>query len=166
MVYSRRIVESKHNLGASHNIKNKAKELCGSMTDTEKILWNHLRKKKQHGFYFRRQHPYNIYILDFYCFKANLAIEIDGKIHLGQKGYDKERTKFLESSGLKVMRFKNEDIESKIDFVIEVINKHLGNNQPPVKPFTERKESRKSLSPVGETGKGVRTTKEINNLSL
>ena len=115
MVYSRIVNESKQNLGASQNIKTKAKGLRKQMTDTGKILWNHLRKKKQQRFYFRRQHPYNIYILDFYSLKANLAIEIDGPIHLARKDYDEDRTRFLESSGLKVLRFKNEDIESNIE---------------------------------------------------
>ena len=78
--------------------------------------------------HFRKQHPYNIYILDFFCFKANLAIEVEGKIHLKRKEYDKERTRFLESTGLKVLRFKNEDVEKRIDWVIEIIKKHLIEN--------------------------------------
>ncbi len=155
MVYSKRIVESKHNLGASHNIKSKAKELRSTMTDTEKILWNQLRKRKQHGFYFRRQHPYNIYILDFYSFEANLAIEVDGKIHLGQKGYDKERIRFLESSGLKVMRFKNEEIESRIDWVIDMINKALTSNLSPTFPSNEMEgKIMEKPFPLGGNGKG------------
>jgi very-short-patch-repair endonuclease len=51
--------------------------------------------------------------LDFYCFKANLVIEIDGLTHLGHVDYDIERTRYLESSGLNVIRFTNEDIEKK-----------------------------------------------------
>jgi very-short-patch-repair endonuclease len=125
MIYSRRINESKQNLGASYNIKSKARELRKSMTEAEEILWKHLRKRQVKGMHFRRQHPYNIYILDFYCFEANIAIEIDGDIHLKQKAYDEERTRFLESSGLKVVRFKNEDVELRIEWVIEVINKQL-----------------------------------------
>ncbi len=84
--------------------------------------------------YFRRQHPYGIYILDFYCFEANLAIEVDGKIHLSKKEYDDERTRFLESSGLRVLRFENSDIESRIDWVIKVINQYLMNCKPPSRP--------------------------------
>jgi very-short-patch-repair endonuclease len=125
MIYSKRIVEGKQNLGASYNIKAKARDLRKNMTIREKILWNKLRKKQQNGMHFRRQHPYGIYILDFYCFEANLALEVDGKIHLSKKEYDKERTRFLESSGLKVLRFKNEDIETQIDWVIKLINKYL-----------------------------------------
>jgi len=125
MVHSSIITKGKQNLGASFNIKNKAKELRRNLTKTEKILWNHLRKKQQNGMYFRRQHPYGIYILDFYCFKANLAIEVDGDIHLYRKEYDEERNRYLESSGLRVLRFSNEEGEKQIEFVIDVINKNI-----------------------------------------
>jgi very-short-patch-repair endonuclease len=125
MVHMSIITKGKQNLGASFNIKNKAKELRRNLTKTEKILWNHLRKKQQNGMYFRRQHPYGIYILDFYCFKANLAIEVDGEIHLCRKEYDEERTRYLESSGLRVLRFSNEEVEKQIEFVIDVINKYI-----------------------------------------
>ena len=84
--------------------------------------------------YFRRQHPFGIYILDFYCFKTNLAIEIDGPIHLFKQSYDNERDDYLRNTGMKVLRFTNEDIYNRIEWVIEQI---------------------KSLSPLGETGKGV-----------
>jgi very-short-patch-repair endonuclease len=75
--------------------------------------------------YFRRQHPYGIYILDFYCFEASLVIEIDGMIHLSRRDYDIERTKYLRSSGLEVMRFNNKDIETRIEWVLEKINTYL-----------------------------------------
>ncbi len=125
MVFSRRIIESMQNHGASENIKARAKELRKDMTGSERILWNYLRKSRQNGMYFRRQYPYGIYILDFYCFEANLAIEVDGKIHLDQKEYDLERTKYIESSGLIVLRIENEDIDNRIDWVIELINTYL-----------------------------------------
>jgi very-short-patch-repair endonuclease len=125
MVYSKRTTEAKQNLGASSRIKAKARELRKNPTSYEEILWNRLRRRQQNGIYFRRQHPYGIYILDFYSFEAKLAIEVDGMIHLDRKEYDNERTRFLESSGLRVIRFKNEDIELRIDMVIELINKYL-----------------------------------------
>lgn len=107
----------------------RAKFLRKNMTETEKILWSKIRNGKLNGFYFRRQHPYNIYILDFYCDKASLAIEIDGEIHLRQKEYDEERTRFLESSGLKVLRFTNDDINTQIEWVLMIISKHLNNSK-------------------------------------
>ena len=74
---------------------------------------------------FSRQHPYGIYILDFYCFEANLAVEVDGKIHLNKVEYDKERQATLNQSGLKVIRFDNEDIEMHLDWVLNEIEKYL-----------------------------------------
>jgi very-short-patch-repair endonuclease len=162
MIYSRRINEGKQNLGASFNIKAKARDLRKRMTEVKKILWTHLRKKQMSGFYFRRQHPYGIYILDFYCFEANLALEVDGRIHLDQKEYDDERTRFLESSGLKVLRFNNEDIEICPDWVLGEIRNHLItrslNRGIPFPIFTrERRRWKNSISPLGETGKGVKS---------
>jgi very-short-patch-repair endonuclease len=125
MIYFRRMNESMQDHGASKNIKAKAKELRKDMTESERILWNYLRRSRQNWMYFRRQHPYGIYILDFYCFEANLAVEVDGKIHLDQKEYDLEKTKYLESSGLNVLRIENEDIDNRIDWVIELINTFL-----------------------------------------
>ncbi len=127
MTYSRRIIEAKQNLGASYNIKGKARELRKNLTEHEKILWSKLRRRQQNGMHFRQQHPYNIYILDFYCFEARLVIEVDGEIHLKKKEYDRERTRFLESSGLRELRFKNRDIETRIEWVIEIINKTILN---------------------------------------
>jgi very-short-patch-repair endonuclease len=153
MIYSRRITEGKQNLGASLNIKSKARELRKNLTDQERILWSKLRKKQLNGMHFRRQHPYSIYILDFYCFEANLVIEVDGEIHLSKQEYDKERTRFLESSGLKVLRFKNEDIETRINSVIALINKYLVNTDPlPSLPGVKGVKSK--LFPLGGNGKG------------
>jgi very-short-patch-repair endonuclease len=127
MIYSRRTIEGKQNLGASYNIKGKARELRKNLTAAEKILWSKLRRRQQNGMHFRKQHPYNIYILDFYCFEANLVIEVYGEIHLNRMEYDRERTRFLESSGLRELRFNNVDIETRMDWVLEIINKHLEN---------------------------------------
>ena len=97
MIYSRRIIEGKQNLGASHNIKFKARELRKNLTVQEKKLWDRIIRRQQNGKHFRKQHPYNIYILDFFCFEANLAIEVEGKIHLRKKEYD-EAAAFMEKA--------------------------------------------------------------------
>ncbi|HOW10883.1 MAG TPA: endonuclease domain-containing protein [Bacteroidales bacterium] len=123
MTFQKIVVEAKQNHGASQNIKEKARWLRKNMTNAEKLLWKKLRNRQQNGKYFRRQHPFGIYILDFYCFEANLVIEIDGEIHLGHKKYDQERTDYLNSAGLRVLRFKNEDVENNLDSVIDVIIK-------------------------------------------
>ncbi len=125
MVRSLIKTKAKQNFGADLNTKSKAKELRKCMTEHEKILWSFLRNRQMDGMQFRRQHPYGFYILDFYCFKANLVIEIDGLIHLGHIDYDIERTRYLESSGLNVIRFTNEDIEKKIEWVLSRIQEYL-----------------------------------------
>jgi very-short-patch-repair endonuclease len=125
MVNSRIISQVKQNFGASPKIIDHARELRRNMTEAEKILWSYLRKNKLRGMHFRRQHPYGIYILDFYCFEKDIVIEIDGMIHLKHYEYDMERTEYLESSGLKVIRFTNDDIKNRIERVIAKINSFL-----------------------------------------
>jgi very-short-patch-repair endonuclease len=127
MAYARIINESKHLHGADLNTKSKARMLRKSMTSAEKTLWNKLRRGQLNGMYFRRQHPYGIYILDFFCHEANLAIEVDGAVHLDSKEYDGERTHYLESTGLRVIRFSNEEIEENVDKVIDAIYVSLNN---------------------------------------
>ena len=121
MVYSRIIQEAKHNHGADNKIKSRARFLRKTMTGQEILLWDKLKNKQLNGKHFRRQHPYGIYILDFYCHGSNLAIEIDGEIHRYKEDYDNERTEYLKSTGLKVIRFSNEDIEKKIGWVLSQI---------------------------------------------
>ena len=127
MGYQKIISNAKQSFGADLNIRSKAKDLRKNMTYHERILWKYIRNRKLNGIHFRRQHPYGIYILDFYCFEKQLVIEIDGMIHLKNIEYDEERTAYLESSGLKVIRFKNEDIEEKIEWVIKQIETYLTN---------------------------------------
>ncbi len=58
-----------------------AKMLRRNMTETEALLWNELKSNKLDGYKFRRQHPIGRFIVDFYCHKAMLVIELDGEIH-------------------------------------------------------------------------------------
>ncbi|MCH5596506.1 endonuclease domain-containing protein [Niabella ginsengisoli] len=86
-------------------------------------------KTKPLGLRFRRQHPYAIYILDFYCHALKLAIEVDGSIHLKNdvKENDAQRQTLLESDGLKVLRFTNEEIEKHLEKVIATIEEYINN---------------------------------------
>ena len=85
--------------GAKPELFRFAEKLRANMTEAEKKLWEFLRLKPK-GFKFRRQHPLGRYILDFYCHKAKLAIEIDGKYHelSEQKKLDETRTNEIEGS--------------------------------------------------------------------
>ena len=95
------------------------------MTEPEKMLWLRLRKRQVLVQYFRRQHPISFYIVDFYCHECSLVIELDGEIHRFQKKEDIERTKDLESFGLKVIRFPNQAVINDIENVINDIKSQI-----------------------------------------
>ena len=84
-------------------------------------------KTKPLGYKFRRQHSYGIYILDFYCHKLKLVIEVDGAVHLdeGVKRADEERQKLLEADGLNMIRFTNEEIITKREAVTFKIQQYI-----------------------------------------
>lgn len=106
--------------GATAETKARAAELRKSMTSGEKVLWQQLRNRKMEGLKFRRQHPVNIFILDFYCHEKKLAIEVDGGIHQSedQREWDENRTFELNEFGITVLRFANEEV---IDYTAKVI---------------------------------------------
>ena len=89
----------------------RAREFRRDMTPTEAILWQELRGNKL-GIHFRRQQVIAGFIVDFYCHKAGLVIELDGSVHGGdeQKENDTERDKVLSEMGLRIVRFMNEDV--------------------------------------------------------
>jgi very-short-patch-repair endonuclease len=111
---------------AKPDIFQKAKELRISMTEAEEILWKHLRNNKLDGLKFRRQHPLDILIADFYCHQERLIIELDGGIHdtLEQKEHDEGRTFELEEKGFKILRFRNEEVINNLEDVISRIRNH------------------------------------------
>ena len=113
--------------GAKPELLRIAGNLRHSMTQAERMLWEHLRNRKLSGFKFRRQHPFNEIILDFYCHDARLSIELDGNIHNDnyQKERDKERTLILNRFGIKELRFSNQEIENQIEKVLEKITAYL-----------------------------------------
>ena len=123
--------EEKHTMheGAFPQIFRNARALRKNMTPAEKIIWNELlRNKKMHGYKFRRQHAFNRYILDFYCYELKLSIEVYGEIHEDktQKEFDECRTNHLKEFGINEIRFKNKQIMNDIGNVkhtiIKVIN--------------------------------------------
>jgi len=100
------------------------------MTEAETVLWKKLRMKQIEGLHFRKQHPFGIYILDFYCDKINLAIEVDGGIHILRTEYDDKRSEYLDSAGVKVIRYSNEQVLNNLDLVISDIKSKILANQP------------------------------------
>ena len=99
---------------------NTAGKLRKESTPAERKLWSRIRND-QLGVTFRRQHAVGIYIPDFASPKAKILIELDGSQHLDQQEYDKERTKYFESLGYKVIRFWNNDVMKDIESVILAI---------------------------------------------
>ena len=107
--------------GAKPEILEKTKALRKCMTNAEKILWEKLKNKQVLNLRFRRQHPIDIFIADFYCHTVRLVIELDGEIHQNQLEYDKGRTAELDRFDIQVIRFKNYEIEKNIENVINHI---------------------------------------------
>ncbi len=103
--------------GASQEIKSRAKLLRKDITLPEKLLWNKLRDRQLAGLKFRRQHPIDLFIADFYCHEKRLVVEVDGEIHEYQKEYDEGRTAELERLGITVIRFSNEEVKNNIKLV-------------------------------------------------
>ena len=106
----------------------RARELRHPQTPAEATLWRNLRDRNI-GYKFRRQHPIDRFIIDFYCAKAKLCIEIDGSLHFEteQEEYDKVRTEFLESLGYQVIRFTNHDVRYNIHAVVDEIVRVIEN---------------------------------------
>src|SRR5689334_8892868 len=98
----------------------RAKELRREMTPAEATLWHELRGNKL-GVHFRRQQIIAGFIVDFYCHKAALVIEVDGDIHDLQKAEDARREKALSELGLRVIRFQNEQVMKDVQGVIRAI---------------------------------------------
>ena len=100
--------------------KHQAIQLRKESTLAEQKLWSRIRND-QLGVTFRRQHAIGKYIPDFCSPKAKLIVELDGSQHLDQEAYDRERTKYLESQGYKVIRFWNRAVMDDMDGVIRAI---------------------------------------------
>lgn len=98
-----------------------AKQLRREMTPAEKLLWKEVKASKLNGLHFRRQQIIHGYFADFYCHQHELIVEVDGGIHELQKEYDAEREKHLNSLGLRIIRFTNEEITKNLKGVLQKI---------------------------------------------
>ena len=88
----------------------RARNLRRKMTLPEILLWQQLRGRKLHGLQFRRQHPEDPYILDFYCSAVRLAVEVDGIGHELRGAHDRRRDRWLAERGIRVLRIPAQDI--------------------------------------------------------
>jgi len=113
------------------------KDLRKNLTPAEAAFWKIVKASKFEGRKFVRQHSVGNYILDFYCPSEKLAIELDGAAHFTGIGAaeDRERREYLESKGIRVLRFENRDVFEETDRVLDIIrlNFRFG---PPAPPTT------------------------------
>lgn len=116
-----------------------AKSLRKHATDTEQILWRHLRAKHFEGLKFRRQQPIGKYIVDFVCFEKKIVIELDGSQHAKPEKTknDRIRDHWFEEQGFKVLRFWDNEVLTNMQGVLEIIWMHCMNH-PPLNPLPSR----------------------------
>jgi very-short-patch-repair endonuclease len=110
--------------------KHRRQYLRNHATDAERKLWSMLKGKQLLGYKFRRQQGIEQYVVDFYCPRAKLAIEIDGATHCSpqQKAADRQRTERIKSHGIAVLRFNNTDVFENSDGVMTAIIDSLKKN--------------------------------------
>ena len=101
----------------------RSRELRRDQTPAEYILWLRLRNRQLSDLKFRRQHPLYGFILDFYCYEVQLAIELDGNVHQNQDQIEQDnyRTEVLKEKGVTLLRFWNSEVTNNIEKVLKRI---------------------------------------------
>jgi very-short-patch-repair endonuclease len=129
------------------NLKHLARQLRLSMTDAENRLWQAVRKRQLNGFQFYRQKNIGEYVVDFFCPKADLIIELDCGQHYSEEGRlkDERRDAYLKRFGLRVLRFSDREVFEELEGVLERVLVYLEGL-----PRQERKVRRKKspLTPL------------------
>ncbi|QOX78526.1 endonuclease domain-containing protein [Trichlorobacter lovleyi] len=135
---------------------NYARQLRKDQTDAEKRLWHFLRGRRFCGLKFRRQCPFEGYILDFYCHDASLAIELDGGGHTSdeQRMYDHERTKILNCAGIRVIRFWNNEVLNSMEDVLNKLYSYI----PADTPLSTKGSPSSGLRPPSPPGRRDKVT--------
>lgn len=100
-----------------------AQRLRRDSTGAEAILWRELRGSRLEGLKFRRQTPIAGYIVDFCCYSLGLTIELDGKHHAQQALSDAERRRVIEAHGYIELRFTNDEVKERLDWVLQEIRR-------------------------------------------
>jgi very-short-patch-repair endonuclease len=108
-------------------LKKYSQELRKNMTDAERLLWSKMRNKQLKGLLFYRQRIIGNYIVDFYCPRVNLVIEIDGGQHYNDEGIKEDRIRddYLRTQGYKVLRFSDKEVFENLKGVVERIYENL-----------------------------------------
>src|ERR1700677_3088745 len=114
-----------------HPLLQRARDLRRNQTDSEGRLWGELRGRRLGGWKWRRQEPIGPFIVDFFCPAKRLVVELDGPSHDDREDYDARRTVYLERAGLRVIRFRSEEIWSgALDHVCRCILAACGGEAP------------------------------------
>ncbi len=120
----------------NRKLKEQGRRLRTQMTDSERALWERLRRKQVHSVQFYRQKPIGNYIVDFYAPKAKIVVEVDGSQHMEteQAALDLRRDAFLATQGLRVLRSFDlqvlKEIEGVMEVIAGVISESLAGNPP------------------------------------
>ena len=109
--------------GRLSHAMSRARYLRKNPTPAEKKLWRYLRNREFADYKFRRQHPIGPYVLDFYCPTACLAIEVDGSGHnfATAQEHDSSRQTYLAESGIRLLRFYNQEVYQEFDGVLQAV---------------------------------------------
>ncbi|MGE0420924.1 MAG: endonuclease domain-containing protein [Reyranellaceae bacterium] len=114
----------------------RARSLRKNLTDAERRVWFALRDRRFAGWKFRRQVPFDRYILDFVCFDARLVVEIDGGQHDERTEYDARRSAHLKQNGFRVLPFWNNEVLQNLDGVLTMIDLNLRTDSNTPSPST------------------------------
>jgi very-short-patch-repair endonuclease len=112
-------------------LKDKRRFLRNNLTPAEAKLWKLIQNGKLDGLKFRRQHSLGNYIVDFYCPQYLLAVELDGQIHFNPVNEDRDikRTEYINSLGIRVLRFENKEVFERTELVLEKIKQNCINKR-------------------------------------
>ena len=114
-----------HNRISQNSVRRRLRQ---TMTEAEIVLWAQLKGRGFLGYKFRRQHGIGRYVLDFYCPKLRLAIELDGNHHRlpRQAAYDQQRDQWIKGCNIHIVRYPNDEILTDIEIVLEDLSRIMG----------------------------------------
>lgn len=124
-----------------------ARALRQEMTPQQRLLWQALRGNALDGLHFRRQQIIRGYIVDFYCHRARLAIEIDGQIRERKYDYDAYRDSLFSKEGIKVLRIPSKAIDLSPQSVLWLIREHTQRAVCTTQPIRPEDSLRASSNP-------------------
>ena len=109
------------------SLRDRRRDLRNNQTSAEKLLWKYISHDKILGLSFLRQYSVGPYVLDFYCSKIRLGIEVDGEIHNKEerKVYDQDRDKYLRNLDVDTIRFWNDDVLNDIKSVLDKLQNKI-----------------------------------------